>query len=175
MDFLEENILDPFGCPRRIVTDNAAAFKSKKMIDFCHKYHISLNHSTAYYPQGNGLAESSNKSLVRIIKKLLEDNKRSWHTKLKYSLWDDRISTKKAIGMSPFQLVYGTEVVFLASLGVPVLRYFQNQQEEPNHMQRRINQIIELEEQRNKAYDRVQSHQEKIESTFDRRIKEEQF
>ena len=49
MDFLEENILARFGCPNRMVTDNAAAFKSKKMIDFCHKYHISLNHSTAYY------------------------------------------------------------------------------------------------------------------------------
>ena len=81
MDFLEENILPRFGCPKRIVTDNETAFKSKKMIDLYHKYHISLNHSTAYYPQGNGLAESSNKSLVRIIKKLLEDNKKSWHTK----------------------------------------------------------------------------------------------
>ena len=50
MDFIEENILALFGCPRRIVTDNEVAFKSKKMIDFCHKYHISLNHSTAYYP-----------------------------------------------------------------------------------------------------------------------------
>ena len=121
--------------PGRIVTDNAASFKSKKTIDFCHKYHISLNHSTAYYPQGNGLVESSNKSLVRIIRKLLEDNKRSWHTKLKYALWADRISTKRVIGMSPFQLVYGTEVFLLASLGVPVMRYFQDQQEELNHIQ----------------------------------------
>ena len=68
--------------------------------------------------------------------------------------------------MSPFQLVYGTEVVFPASLGVPVMRYFQEQQEEPNHMQRRINQIIELEEKRNKAYDKVQLHQEKIKKYF---------
>ena len=30
MDFLEEKILARFGCPRRIVIDNAAAFKSKK-------------------------------------------------------------------------------------------------------------------------------------------------
>ena len=104
MGFLEENILARFGCPRRIVTDNAVAFKSKKMISFCHKYHISLNHSTAYYPQGNGLAESSNKSLVRIIKKLLEDNKRAWHTKLKYALWDDRINTKRAIECHHFEL-----------------------------------------------------------------------
>ena len=94
MDFLEENILARFGWPKRTVTNNAPAFKSKKMIIFCHKYHISLNHSTAYYPQGNGLAESSNKSLVRIIKILLEYNKRAWHKKLKYALWDDRISKK---------------------------------------------------------------------------------
>ena len=109
------------------MTDNAATFKSKNMINFCHKYHISLNHSTSYYPRGNRLAESSNKSLVRIIKKLLEDNKRAWHTKLKYALWADRISTKREIGMSPFQLVYGTKVIFPASLGVPVMKFFQEQ------------------------------------------------
>ena len=112
MDSLENNILAMFGCPKRIAIDNRADFNSMKMINFFHKYHISLNHSTAYYPQGNGLAESSNKSLVRIIKNLLEDNKRAWHTKLKYALWADRISTKKAIGMSPFQLVYGAKVFF---------------------------------------------------------------
>ena len=55
MDFLENNILARFGCPRIIVTDNASAFKSKKMINFFHKYHISLNHSTTYFPHGNGL------------------------------------------------------------------------------------------------------------------------
>ena len=122
MGFLEENILSRFGCPKRIVTDNAVSFKSKKMISFYHKYHISLNHSTAYYPQGNGLEESSNKILVGIIKKLLEDNKRVWHTKLKYGLWAYMISTKREIGMSPFQLVYVDEVVYLASLGVLVMK-----------------------------------------------------
>ena len=75
--FLETNILYRFGCPEMIVTDNAAAFKSKKMINFCNKYHITLGHSTAYYPQGNGLAESSNKSLINIIKKLLEEKKKN--------------------------------------------------------------------------------------------------
>ena len=76
ISFLESNILSRFRCPQKIITDNVAAFKSKKMIDFCHKYHITLSHSTAYYPQGNGLAEYSNKSLVNIIKKLLEYNKK---------------------------------------------------------------------------------------------------
>ena len=62
-----------FGCPRKIVTDNAKAFTSSKMVKFYIDYNIILSHSTAYYPQGNGLAESSNKSLIMIIKKLLDD------------------------------------------------------------------------------------------------------
>ena len=79
ISFLENNILSHFGCPNKLITDNAEAFKSKRMVEFCHKYHIILGHSTAYHQQGNGLVESSNKSLVNIIKKLLEINKKSWN------------------------------------------------------------------------------------------------
>ena len=42
-------------------------------------------------------------------------------------------------------------------------------------MQRRINQIIELNEMREKDYDKVKIHQENIKNTFDKKIKEEQF
>ena len=69
---------------------------------------IKLVHSTSYYPQGNVLAESSNKSLIRIIKKLLEDNTKNLDSKLKYALWDDRVTIKKSTGNSPFKMVYGT-------------------------------------------------------------------
>ena len=98
----------------------------------------------AYYPQGNGLAKSSNKSLVNIIKKLLEDNKKSWHTKLVHALWADRLTLKKSIGMSPFQLVYGTDEIFPNNLGVPVMKLIQELQTEDNDMIRRINQTIHI-------------------------------
>jgi hypothetical protein len=137
--FLENNILSRFGCPRKIITDNATAFRLKKLIDFCNQYHIVLGHSTAYYPQGNGLAESSNKTLVNIIKKTLQENKKSWHNKLVFSLWADRMTTKRSIGMSPYQLVYGTEAIFPTSLGVLVMKLLQDVQAKPNDSQRRIN------------------------------------
>ena len=47
--------------------------------------------------------------------------------------------------------------------------------DEPNPIQRRINQIIELNEVRDKAYDKVQIHREKMKNTFNRRIKEDVF
>ena len=125
IQFLESNILSRFGCPCKIVTDNATAFRSKKMINFCDRYNMMLGHSTTYYPQGNDLAESSNKSLVNIIKKMLEANKINWHRKLINALWADRVSSKKSIGMWPFELVYGTDVVFPTSLIVLVMRLLQ--------------------------------------------------
>jgi hypothetical protein len=119
ISFLED-IIARFGCPSKIVTDNAAPFRSEPLVKFCEQFEISLIHSTPYYPQGNGLAESSNKSLIKLIKKLLEDNKRAWDSKLKFSLWADRVTTKKSLGISPFQLVYGIEVVFPTQLALSV-------------------------------------------------------
>jgi hypothetical protein len=34
IQFLENNILSRFGCPTRIITDNATTFKSKRMVKF---------------------------------------------------------------------------------------------------------------------------------------------
>eukprot|EP00253_Pinus_taeda_P015535 PITA_15535 len=83
MRFLTENIFTRFGCPHKLITNNVAAFRAKELVDMCDSMGIKLAHSTSYYPQGNGLAESSNKSLITIIKKLLEDNKKNWDSKLK--------------------------------------------------------------------------------------------
>jgi transposase InsO family protein len=115
ISFLED-IVARFGCPNRIVTDNAASFRDEPWIQFCEQFGIALIHSTPYYPQGNGLAESSNKSLIKIIKILLEDNKKASDSKLKFSLWVDRVTTKRSLGVSPFQLVYGVEAIFPSHL-----------------------------------------------------------
>ena len=42
-------------------------------------------------------------------------------------------------------------------------------------MQRLINQIIEISELRDKTYDKVQIHQEKMKNTFDKKVKEDTF
>jgi transposase InsO family protein len=148
LNFLETTIFSRFGCPSKLVTDNAQEFKSKAMIDLCGSHNISLTHSTPYYPLGNGLAESSNKTLVGIIKTSLTENKKFWDSKLKYSLWADRINTKKSLETSPFHLVYGISVFFPTQLGIPVLKFLQEDIEEPNDIQRRIFQIIEVQQRR---------------------------
>ena len=162
IDFLLTHSLSRFGCSRKLITDNAQAFSSSKLVKLCNEYNIILSHSTTYYPQGNGLAESSNKSLVRTIKKLLQENKKAWNSKLIYSLWANRVSTKKCISTSPFQLVYGIDVVFPTSLAMLIMKYIQEDESEPNPTYRRINQLVEVHQLREELCDKVQTYQEKV-------------
>jgi hypothetical protein len=109
--FLEDNILTRFSVPQKITTDNASVFRSVELLAFCSQYGITLAHASNYYPQGIGLAESSNKNLIRIIRKTVGDNKRAWDSCLKFALWADRITRKRSTGKSPFELVYGLDAV----------------------------------------------------------------
>jgi transposase InsO family protein len=116
ISFLED-IIARFGYPNIIVTDNDAFFKSEPLVKFCEQFEISLIHSTPYYPQGNGLEESSNKILIKLIKRLLEDNKRVWDSKLKFSLWVDRVTTRSPWAPHLFNLFMGRRLFYpLSSL-----------------------------------------------------------
>jgi hypothetical protein len=164
-----------FGCPIKIITDNATTFKSKKMEKICSDYNINLGHSISYYPQGNGLAKSSNKSLTRIIKNMLQDNKKAWHKNLIHALWADRITTKRSISTSPFQIVYGIEVIFPTSLGFLVMILLHEKDDEPDPTQRRTNELINVQKTREKSFNNSQLHQDKNNKDFDRHTKEEDF
>jgi transposase InsO family protein len=119
MDFLEDRIITRFRVPLKIVTDNAKAFCSAKMSVFCFKYGIILSHASDYYPWGNGQVESSNKNLMTIVKKIVDENKKSLDSKIKHALWADRITNKVATGKIPFELVYGLEARFPVHLRLP--------------------------------------------------------
>ena len=91
------------------------------------------------------------------------------------ALWEDRITTKKSIGTSPYQLVYGMDVVFPSSLGVLVMKLIQELQVETNDIQRSINQTIHLQQTREEFYIKSQIIQDKIKKFFDKKTKEDYF
>ena len=71
-----------------------------------------------------------------------------------FVLWADRITQKASIGTSPFNLVYGKEVVIPANLVLPSLALVQFIEESPSSsIQLRHDQILKLEEEREKAKD----------------------
>lgn len=174
-DFLEERIITRFGVPSKIVTDNAQALCSTGMNAFCLKYGIILSHVSDYYPQGNGQAESSNKNLMTIIKKIVEENKMSWDSKIKYVLWANRITKKSFIRKSHFELVYGLEAQLPVHLALPVYQLLQGVDLEETALQNRVNQIIELDEIRRESYDQNLKSKEKTKKNVDKSIGQKDF
>jgi len=144
-------------------------------MDMCGSMGIKLFHSTSYYPQGNGPIESSNKSLIRIIKKLLEDNKRNWDSKLKFTLSADRVTTKKSIGNYPLKLLYGTEDVFPIQLTLPVAKFLQEEKNEENDMAKRISDLVEVHQIKDQLIEKFLAHKKRIKEAFDRKTKMENF
>ena len=54
-----------------------------------------------------------------------------------------------------FQLVYGVDAIFPSSLAMPVMKYVQEEDSEPNPVQRRINQLIEVHQEREALCEKV--------------------
>ena len=86
MDFLQNHIMTRFGVPISLVFDNASYFPSIRLTASANERVIKLHYYANYYPQGNGLAESTNKNLIRILKKIVIENQRSWHLALPNSV-----------------------------------------------------------------------------------------
>eukprot|EP00253_Pinus_taeda_P020727 PITA_20727 len=117
---------------------------------------------------GNGLAESTNKNLIKIIKRTIEQNHKNWHKSLIFALWANRITQKASIGSSPFNLVYGKEAVLPKNLVLPSLDLVQFIKESPSSsIQLRHDQILKLEEEREKDKVIHAKHQQIIKSSFD--------
>jgi hypothetical protein len=95
IQFIEQELITRFSMPSVLVFYNSSYFSSTLLTNFSLYKGIIIRYSANYYPQGNGVAESTNKNLVRILKKMVADNQRNWHSSLHNALWDDRVTPKE--------------------------------------------------------------------------------
>ena len=66
--FLENHILTCFGMPFLLVCNNRTSFASLILTQWFLENKVIIRFSSNYYPQGNGVAKSTNKNLITIIK-----------------------------------------------------------------------------------------------------------
>ena len=79
-----------------------------------------------------------------------------------------RVTPKAAIGNSPFFLVYGTEAILPPNLFLPSVQLAQFVQDEDcPAMEKRINTLLKLEEERDRSKQHFTKHQQIVKSWFD--------
>jgi hypothetical protein len=123
-----------------------------------------MGQSSNYYPQGNGLAESTNKTLIQILKKTIDQNQKNWHVKLIDALWESRMTPKDNTRISPYVLVYGKEAKMPLNLELNALNYAVNVRihKDTSPLHKRLNQLLKLEEERNEALKKISQRQQNV-------------
>ncbi|RVW89310.1 Gag-Pol polyprotein [Vitis vinifera] len=102
--FVWKNIVCRFGIPHTIIADNGPQFDSIAFRNFCSELNIRNSYSTLRYPQSNGQAEATNKTLVTTLKKILEQAKGKWVEELPGALWAYRTTPGRPTGNTLFAL-----------------------------------------------------------------------
>jgi Integrase core domain len=74
--FFKTYILYRFGTQQQIISDNGMTFKSPKVYALAEQFNIDWRFSFIYNPRANGLAETFNKILINIMKKIVDGNQR---------------------------------------------------------------------------------------------------
>ena len=88
---------------------------------------IKLIRSSPYYAQANGQAEASNQSLIKLIKRKIDEYPRRWHEVLSEALWAYRISCHGSTKTSSYHLVYSQDAMLPWEITVGSRRVeFQN-------------------------------------------------
>ena len=145
------------------MSDNELQFDNRVYRDFYQELKIKNLYSTPRYPQSNGQAEASNKTLLTAFKKRLDSAKGKWVEELRGVLWAYRTTVRKPTGISPFVLTYGMEVVIPTEIGMPTIRTVTPESENTESIARELDMS---DEQREAEAIRITSYQCRLATSY---------
>jgi transposase InsO family protein len=171
------NIIQRFGIPNSIITDNGTQFTGKKFLDFCEDHHIRVDWAAVAHPMTNGQVERANGMILqglkpRIYNDLNKFGKR-WIKELPSVVWSLRTTPSRATGFSPFFLVYGAEAILPTDLeyGSPRTKAYDDQ----NNQTCREDSLDQLEEARDVALLHSARYQQSLRRYHAQRIRPRGF
>ena len=104
-----------FGCFESLHSDQGANVDGAVFQGLCDLIGAAKTWTTPYHPQGDGQVERLNKSLVKILSKLISDHRRDWadfvpkfvpKAVLAYNT-----SVHESTGYTPYRLMFGREAI----------------------------------------------------------------
>ena len=82
--FIRSHIICRYGVPHELISDRGAHLRAK-VETLLQKYGIQYHRSSAYGPQTNGVVETANNNIKRILRKMVETFQ-DWSEKLPFAL-----------------------------------------------------------------------------------------
>lgn len=154
-----------FGNPSRIITDRGTAFTSEAFRKYCEGEGIQHITITTGLPRGNGQVERIHRIIIPMLTKLCIEDPAVWYKNIGRVQRALNSTYQRSIGTSPFQLLMGTrmrnkddlEVVRL--LEQETAKQYDEAREDLRHNAKL--QILKIQEENKKNYDRGRKQSKK--------------
>ena len=104
---LWENFILHYGFPTRIHSDQGRNFESQLIQELCKVSGIKKSRTTPYHPQGNGVTERFNSTLLNMLGTLEEEQKRDWKKYVGVMTHAYNATRHDTTGYAPFFLMFG--------------------------------------------------------------------
>jgi hypothetical protein len=176
INFVKEHVIHRFRIPQTITTDGGSVFISEEFKKFAIDMGIKLIRSSPYYAQANGQAEASNQSLIKLIKRKIDEYPRRWHEVLSEALWAYRISCHGATKTSPYHLVYGQEAVLPWKITASSRRVeFQNDLTAEEYATLMNDNVEDLTELMLWSLEKIKDNKAKVARAYNKKVKPKEF
>jgi hypothetical protein len=176
INFVQEHIIYRFGIPQTLTTDQGTSFMSHQFQEFIGSLKIKLLNSSPYYAQANGQAEASNKILIRLIKKKIEERPKRWHEVLSEALWAHRTAKHGAIKVTPNELVYGQEVVLPVDINLRTYRVAeQGNLSAEDYVELMMSRIDEVPQSQFRALHEIEREKIRVARAYNKKVNEKPF
>ena len=176
VDFVREYIVYRFGIPQTITTNQGRMFTSEEFRDFAASMGIKLLNSSPYYAQANGRAETSNKIFIELIKKKIKEQPRKCYLTLNEALWAYRMACHGSIKSSPYELVYGHNVVLPQEIQTGSRRVtLQNDLTVEVYKNLMMDDLVDLSCHRLRALENIEANKLRVARHYNKNIKNKQF
>eukprot|EP00731_Ephydatia_muelleri_P005310 Em0002g1486a len=145
-----------YGIPDIVHSDQGRNFESTIFRQTLEAFGIKKSHTTAYHPEGDGMVERLNRSLLQLLRTYAQ-RQDDWEKHLSLVLYAYRTATHSSTGTSPFQLMYGRQPkssTFSSFTGYDAMQYQETLQAKLAELQDLVEaHIVESAKRHKGAYD----------------------
>ena len=95
-----------YGIPQTVHSDQGRNFESTLLRQTLEAFGVNKSRTTAYHPQGDGMVERFNRSLLQLLRSYVHEES-DWERFLPLVLYAYRTTKQISTGVSPFNLLFG--------------------------------------------------------------------
>ena len=104
------------GVPLMMHSDQGREFESELWQEMCHRLAICKTRTNPYRPQSDGMVERFNRTLIQVLKSLVNDKMDDWDEQCDYVCHAYNSTVHSSTNCSPNLLVFGEDLIMPADL-----------------------------------------------------------